>query len=71
MPDIILRKDIAPNKGWVKGKIMTWPRPTISAMEKQQGGKDWYEFSSDMVQLVRERKKRSTVSTQWKPFVEA
>ena len=44
---IILTKDIAPKKGWVTGRIFNWPRPTITSMEKQLGGKDWYSFSAE------------------------
>ena len=34
---IVLTKDLNPNKGLVKGAVLDWPKVTISSMSNQLG----------------------------------
>lgn len=48
MPLITLTRDISPKKGWTKGKVMDWARPTITQLCRTIGDKNWYEFAEDV-----------------------
>lgn len=48
MPEIVLKEDVNPERGWVKGVTVDWVRPTITAMSEHRGNTDWYELSSAM-----------------------
>ena len=38
-----LTENIAPDKGFVKGARLDYPRPTLAAISKQLGRSDWYK----------------------------
>lgn len=45
---IILQRDLNPKKGWVRGAVFDWPRPTITAISRQIGDDSWYKFSTEL-----------------------
>ena len=49
---IVILRDLNPAKGLVTGAIRDWPRPVITEMEKQLGGKDWYSFEMGLIRSV-------------------
>ncbi len=49
---IVILRDLNPAKGLVAGAIRDWPRPVITEMERQLGGKDWYSFDMGLIRSV-------------------
>lgn len=47
---IVLTKTLSEKKGWIEGRTVDWIKPTITAMEKHEGNKDWY-IPQDQVQI--------------------
>jgi hypothetical protein len=61
--EIVLTKDINPEKGWVEGAIIDLPRPTLTMLEEQFEGRDWYTFSNHLTSLFN----RQQVGAKKKP----
>ena len=45
---IVLTKDLNPEKGYIRGTVLDWPRPTITAMTAQVGDEKWFKYSSSL-----------------------
>lgn len=68
---IVLTKDLNPNKGLVKGAVLDWPKVTISSMSSQLGKEDkkgnfnadesWYKLAA---QVERSANRQTLIDTE-------
>lgn len=68
---IVLTKDLNPNKGLVKGAVLDWPKVTISSMSNQLGKEDkkgnfnadesWYRLAA---QVERSANRQTLIDTE-------
>ena len=70
---IVLTRDINPNKGMVRGAMFDWPKMTISEMSKQLGedGKPddgWYKLAA---QVERSAHRQNDVTENQREQIEA
>jgi len=66
----VLLKDIAPQKGWVRGRPLDWPRQMITEMENQLREKhgwepdEWRRFGDDPASIIAGLMKEEGQATQ-------
>ena len=49
---IVILRDLNPDKGLVCGAIRDWPRQVITEMSQQIGDKDWFSYDAGMIRSL-------------------
>ena len=52
---IVLTRTLNEKKGWVEGAQLDWIRPLITAISRQLGDTDWYEFCTSETRSLARR----------------